>query len=682
MKDGVYIWIGTSGGLIKLNTINQEKMLYNKTIAGFPGNYITSIKKIDGDIWVGTKNGGLGKFTNQIWTSSNVVNSTLPIDYITSLAPGNNQDLWAATWGGGLIKKNNNNLTVYNNINSVIPSNFITFINFYSPGPAINLALPYLDWFDFNGTEGSFFHNENYNFNVSAIINDKQNYFWITNKDYLSGYFIPNMNVQYHFTFPDFNVYINILSEDSLYNKWLGTGGNGIFLWKESTWTIFNTDNSGLPGNDVRAILCDGQTEWIGTFDGGLVKFNGEDWQPVNTNTSAPFLSSVNSIFFDHNNKVWIGFKEDGIWNFQNDEWTNLNSKNSGLNNNYVMSIAKDNIGNYWIGTYYGGLNKFDGTNWTNYNPFNSGLSDSNIVSVQIDLEDNIWIATWGGGLCRYDGVNWSVYNSSNSGLTDDYIFSMYVDQNDNIWLGTFGSGLFRFNGTIWQVFNTDNSNIPGNYISDIKSDNYYNIWIATWSDGIAKFNNNSFSTFNSNNTPFPINYVNCLTVGDSNDIFIGTQNSGLVKLKVDNSVFESGEIFNKYNSGMIDNNVKALGKDNESNIWIGFDEGIAVLYPDSVLSVEYRNTSEILPDFTLSQNYPNPFNPITTIEYNLPYNGKVTLKVYNLLGEEVTSVVNEEQIAGKHSVKFDGSSLPSGIYIYKLTAGNYSDAKKLVLLK
>jgi hypothetical protein len=85
---------------------------------------------------------------------------------------------------------------------------------------------------------------------------------------------------------------------------------------------------------------------------------------------------------------------------------------------------------------------------------------------------------------------------------------------------------------------------------------------------------------------------------------------------------------------------------------------------------------------YSLSQNYPNPFNPITTIEYTLPQTTLVIIKVYNILGEEVISLVNEEQLGGKHSVKFDGSSLPCGIYIYKLTAGNFSDAKKFVLMK
>ncbi len=88
---------------------------------------------------------------------------------------------------------------------------------------------------------------------------------------------------------------------------------------------------------------------------------------------------------------------------------------------------------------------------------------------------------------------------------------------------------------------------------------------------------------------------------------------------------------------------------------------------------------------FSLEQNYPNPFNPVTTIEYSIPEefsNTLVTLKIFNNLGEEIIALVNENKPAGNYSVKFDGSKLPSGIYIYRLIGGNYSMAKKLILMK
>ena len=85
---------------------------------------------------------------------------------------------------------------------------------------------------------------------------------------------------------------------------------------------------------------------------------------------------------------------------------------------------------------------------------------------------------------------------------------------------------------------------------------------------------------------------------------------------------------------------------------------------------------------FDLYNNYPNPFNPSTEISFSLQESEKVTLKVYNILGQEVALLVNQEMTAGQHSVKFVGNGLSSGVYIYKLNAGSFSSIKKMVLLK
>ena len=91
----------------------------------------------------------------------------------------------------------------------------------------------------------------------------------------------------------------------------------------------------------------------------------------------------------------------------------------------------------------------------------------------------------------------------------------------------------------------------------------------------------------------------------------------------------------------------------------------------------------EVVPkEYSLYQNYPNPFNPVTEIKYNLPEAAKVILKVYNIIGQEVAILVNGIEEAGYHSVKFEGSNLPSGTYIYRMQTGSFVQTKKMVLLK
>jgi endonuclease/exonuclease/phosphatase family metal-dependent hydrolase len=85
--------------------------------------------------------------------------------------------------------------------------------------------------------------------------------------------------------------------------------------------------------------------------------------------------------------------------------------------------------------------------------------------------------------------------------------------------------------------------------------------------------------------------------------------------------------------------------------------------------------------DFELSQNYPNPFNPSTKISYTIPISGMVKLNVYNLIGEEVAVLVNQNQSAGRHEVVFNAENLPSGVYFYRIIIGNYTATQKMILL-
>ena len=85
---------------------------------------------------------------------------------------------------------------------------------------------------------------------------------------------------------------------------------------------------------------------------------------------------------------------------------------------------------------------------------------------------------------------------------------------------------------------------------------------------------------------------------------------------------------------------------------------------------------------YELFDNYPNPFNPSTTIEFHLSAQNKVTLKIFNILGEEVTTLVSDRLPAGKHRYKWEASHLSSGIYLYRLEVDNYTETKKMIFIR
>ncbi|MBP9119980.1 MAG: T9SS type A sorting domain-containing protein [Ignavibacterium sp.] len=109
------------------------------------------------------------------------------------------------------------------------------------------------------------------------------------------------------------------------------------------------------------------------------------------------------------------------------------------------------------------------------------------------------------------------------------------------------------------------------------------------------------------------------------------------------------------------------------SNNWFGH-----LSLPDGVERIENLLPSE----YHLEQNYPNPFNPTTKIRYSIPEYSSVTLKVFNLLGEEIETLFNGEQSAGVYEATFDASKLSSGIYFYALQTDNFSSSKKMILIR
>ena len=126
------------------------------------------------------------------------------------------------------------------------------------------------------------------------------------------------------------------------------------------------------------------------------------------------------------------------------------------------------------------------------------------------------------------------------------------------------------------------------------------------------------------------------------------------------------------------DNYGFAIGE-NDWNMLIAPDS----TYLDSIGTItDVKEKYTVVENFKLYQNYPNPFNPTTTIRYSITKTGLVTLKVYNLIGEEITTLVNEEKTAGNYKVEFDASKLPSGVYLYQIKAGSFSQTKKMLLIK
>ncbi len=177
---------------------------------------------------------------------------------------------------------------------------------------------------------------------------------------------------------------------------------------------IFNTENSGLPDDQVTAISIDSQgNKWFGTNSGFVAKFDDTSWTIYDfSDSSIPFWNT-NSIAVDRDGKKWFGIEQDDYWGTE------------------------------------GGVAVFDDVNWSFYNSINSGLPYNSVSDIAIDAQGNKWFVCndgLHGALAKFDESEWTVYNSTNSGLPEVFFKSMAIDKNGNIWLGTSYSGVVVFN--------------------------------------------------------------------------------------------------------------------------------------------------------------------------------------------------------------------------------------------
>lgn len=268
-----------------------------------------------------------------------------------------------------------------------------------------------------------------------------------------------------------------------------------------------------------------------------------------------------------------------------------------------------------------------------------------------------------------------------------------------------------------WRVFNIACDTQNNIYIS---TQNMYKDPVEAFSIFISKDNGKTVSNISKGFPSMPINsiYINNITddvylctykglfkylISDSSWILLSLNNKMVKSLVIDKNIMyavvgdwnydsvmvssDQGINWNFYISGF--GNIRSYDQfkinvltiDSSNYIYAGTSNGLyrAKLY--NPVGIEEVN-SAIPWEFSLEQNYPNPFNPVTTIKYSIPQNQLVTLKIFDLLGREIMSLVNDDKSPGKYSVNFDGSSFASGIYFYRMQAGNFIDTKKFILIK
>jgi hypothetical protein len=173
----------------------------------------------------------------------------------------------------------------------------------------------------------------------------------------------------------------------------------------------------------------------------------------------------------------------------------------------------------------------------------------------------------------------------------------------------------------------------------------------------------------------------------DEGRIYVGLEWYGDAFPSAEN--YSNGGLFLTEDDGktwkkLFDGPVNSLTSDNSKprNIYMGTGYGITK-FLDTLTATSLNDNYNNLPlNYSLSQNYPNPFNATTVIKYTMPTAGFVTLKIYDMLGKEISTVINSHKYAGEHSITYTASDLASGVYLYRLQINDFISSKKFILLK
>jgi photosystem II stability/assembly factor-like uncharacterized protein len=502
------------------------------------------------------------------------------------------------------------------------------------------------------------------------------------------------------------------------------------------TYGVYKTTNNGLNwiqtglnNQTVLSLALCNNIIFAGTEQNGILKSidNGQTWAAVND-------QKVNSFAVAGNN-IYAATYLNGVYRSTNfgQNWSYF-----GLSNTTIYSIGL-NSSIVLAGTHRKGINYTDngGANWASFlsgafsfsfarkesslysgtsdgvfkstnnglNWFSIGLNEQSVTTI-VAIGNRILAGVHGDGLYFTDdeGANW-IY----AGFINNTILAMAVSRNI-IFASTHDNGVYRStdNGINWN-----STGIYNQYIYGLAADSNA-VFAGTESQGIYKSTNFGDNWINVSPIYFKVESIlikdQTIYAGTYNGIYYSTnygtdwQYRGLTSKFICALAFQGNRIFagSKFYGEFIstDNGVT----------WTGDNEGLPeypsintlFIFNNSVFagtrwnSIWHKAVSEIgvisltneIPNrFSLSQNYPNPFNPQTKIKFAVPSNVKgqtsnVKLIIYDLLGREVATLVNEELKPGTYEADWDGSNYSSGVYFYKIISGDFVETKKMVLMK
>jgi photosystem II stability/assembly factor-like uncharacterized protein len=471
---------------------------------------------------------------------------------------------------------------------------------------------------------------------------------------------------------------------------------------KSNIWT---EDDAGIQFNgiNVLSLFIDNAGEAVAITNMGIFVYRDAlaSWANVTPDIS---LASITSGFYNPTGTTYAGTDENGVFCMRSptSPWVQC-----GLDPRPVTSIWFDNSNRLFAGTEDAVfVRDLTAGGWLRVS---DGLNHSTVFQLHYSSADKRLYASTASGLFFLPdkGNYWNI-------LLQQWSYGIVESPNGNKYSGASGGILKEMAGTdIWAFI--ESIGLPGTDIYSLVLDSLNNLYAGTSLNGVfMSTDGGTFWTQSGIYSPLIFYSVKTLALDSEGKIFAGTDTSGafmsddrgitwanipsifgknVTCFALDNpsmyfagtsdrGVFVStdrGLNWQSANNGLTDSSILSLAFDQSGTLHAGTSKG---MYTTTNVTNRIDDKNKIPSTYSLLQNYPNPFNPATVISYQLAMNSVVRLNVYDILGRLVNTLIDERQTAGGHSVTFNGNNLPSGIYFYRLQAGNYVETKKMILLK
>ncbi|MGE5457999.1 MAG: T9SS type A sorting domain-containing protein, partial [Methanococcaceae archaeon] len=470
---------------------------------------------------------------------------------------------------------------------------------------------------------------------------------------------------------------------DLLFNKNLIAGCNdetsyfgdgwGIAV-SEDTGVTWKWNNNGLPPkfHAALSLAISGHNTYLGTSAAGVFKSSdfGSSWFPVNNGLTAANCLDVE---FDKDSVLYTASWSNGLQK-SSDFGKTWSVINNGLTNSYCYSIASDYNGGLIAGTEQGTFRSYNnGDNWEKINNWFSYF-------LFTDSQKKIYSSRLSMGMYRTTdlGNTWTKFDN---GFDDGYVLGFAEDSSHNIYTST-PTSIYKTtdDGLTWTKVHQSSSDY---YIQSLAISPSGSIFASVKFQGIIRSTDNG-STWQLVKSDIGNKGRCSIAINSKGEIFAGLSTADNYYLSENGKKFYSsnnnGDDWSDITSNLLMTEVQDIYIDKNDNMYLATDESVWRNNPDYPVNVKEEIKHEF--NYSLEQNYPNPFNPSTSIKYFIKQREFVTLDIYDVLGNKITSLLNEEKDAGVYEVNWNASKFSSGVYFYKLKAGGFIETRKMILIK